>query len=255
MWPVAPICSSEVGQSAFLPSKVLRDLPCGSLSEITLTARKQRVKCLCWAYPQTRDRDSFSEVPLTVCSDQLLDSRHEVIKMESVEKCSVGDATSVGVTILCNSVGSSIKLKSQRLQTPMKLLLSGLALKQGYVVRPTKHPVLKALDIAAVIVDATDGDDGAFVVGETTEISVDRIVSKQRYMLSCGKSGTKAFGGMESQTRQLEKVIDQSQRSSSTNAMRGFLVVGPPGSGKTSLVDKVRPFSSIDTSSFILFVI
>ena len=126
----------------------------------------------------------------------------------------------------------------------MKILLSGLALKQGFVVKPTNHPVLKALDIAAVIVDATDGDSvGAFVVGEATEISVNRVVSKQRYMMSsCGKMGTtKAFGGMESQTRQLEKVIDQSQtRSSSANAMRGFLVVGPPGSGKTSLVDKVR---------------
>lgn len=164
---MAPMCSSEAGQSAFLPSQVFQDLPDQVVSlpcplEITLTCNNQRVECIASAYPQTRERDSFGEVALTVCSAQLLEmdllNSGSQVKMQSVQKLDVvAKAKSATVTLVCDSITSSAKVRSHpihRTVGAMKLLLNGLTVKHSFVVKPTNNPVMKSFGIAAVIIEA-----------------------------------------------------------------------------------------------------
>ena len=249
--PVIRVCPSEIGQSAFLPTKMYQGISPTSLKcplELKMiTNGRQPFSCLAWAYPQTKERNSFCELATAVCSmDAWNLERAAELRIESFEVVELSKAADLRVTVLCGSVKSSLKhqdMAKDRLANAVKLALNGLIVKQDCIVNLPRDQVFKSNGISAILIDFVKSEESvasdAFEISDGTILSVNRVVSKLRYgHEQSGKLPRPIhLGGMEQQMMLLENIILNAKNRA--NAMRGFLLVGPPGSGKSTLINQV----------------
>ena len=136
-----------------------------SALEISLCGpvKNEAVTCLVLAYPQEKEKESFCEISTAVTS-QTFDSDAVTIndlKITSFRKLEVTPSSRVEVEAICETVTACLKLRNlrrDRLTKALKLVLEGLVVKPGSMVKLKNDPVMKTYNIKAIIVKGVSSE-------------------------------------------------------------------------------------------------
>ena len=228
-----PVVEGWERQRAYLPLEVFEtsDLRLNSVVEIAF----DRGSVICVACLQTKERNAFCElngevfVPRTCGLNGPQFDGH--VSSDQIKCLKVQSANEICVKVICPNVCSVFKLAG--VETLLKKLLVGSYVKPNAVIKPNRAFDSQILTISV----QNDDQNQAYLIDESTNIKVKSISSYQRY-LAADISSAPHFGGLKNQVKQLESIIRHSQTKE--NAMRGFLVVGASGCGKSLLINKVN---------------
>ena len=186
-------------------------------------------------------------------NQQSRDLQHQAIKVLKTET-----ATSVKVKLVIDNVENVAKMRKKLkiggrfIQHLISECLFRLCVAPGFVVDCRKIRYAKLIGVTAIGVlevqcDAYPGAVDAYIVDKKTVVEINSVQSKEWFDQRNRNNGCK-IGGLDSVVNMLTDLIrlplnHRNQfRSLGVDPPRGILLQGPPGCGKTSLVQYVSEF-------------
>jgi AAA+ superfamily predicted ATPase len=236
------VIGSEIGsQKCCLPIAKFVNLNCQVGCPVKVTTNKGTF--ICKLFPRT-DLKSDAVVENTV---QIYSERrkflitHPVVTRDfSVSKLSPKPATSITVTIVTDSFESVNNLKQCKLPLLIKSLLSNKIITPLSSITVGKY--FSAGNVEKILVLETKPDGGALSVSAKTQVKIENIIT-DKWMKIQERVQTTRMGGVDEAYNKLKELVvyplQHPQVFAQLCAPRGILLHGPPGCGKSSIVQQL----------------
>ena len=217
-----PISSDH--QVLFLPWKIFQDydLSIGSTVQADISDISVLGQCLLL--------DPFDANFIQFSSISASKKSLKNLILKKIEKVNPKEALEVKVKVICSDVKVTLNFHDKYL----KDLLQGLLFKNGFVINLGLNGLAKALGIEYIQLECSDHDQEVLVIGNQTQLKIEcQTIHRVK-----AKKGDIKIGGFERQIKSLQSIKDNCDQVLHKK-LNSFLVSGPPGSGKTSLVKYV----------------
>lgn len=237
------VIASEFGSQKFcVPIADFIKLQCPVGSAVKVTTSKGTY--ICKVYPRT-DLKTGAVIEHTV---QIYSERRKFLIIQPVivadplcvSRLTIKPAASITVTVVTNSYQSVSNLKKCKLPLLVRSLLSNKIISKLSCINIDKF--FSTGNIEKILVLETKPDGEAITVSAKTQIKIENTIT-HKWMQTQEKVHATRLGGVSDTYKKLKELVvypvEYPDVFSQLCAPRGILLHGPPGCGKSSIVQQL----------------